>query len=253
MRLLKTILAIAVLSLPSYSTAREGDPVIKPSYTLESEKDLEFLDGQLRTPENLEQLSKIAYSNPPGTPEAGAYIILENENIKVSKAENAVSATLLKLENIINKEIDEIKARDELDTIITNNFLKNGDTTCAPSNMNDIYWKQNADRFAEIRYELHNKNLEELRRVAVQVTPIIKNRYFMEEPKNINYIELARMHTHNNGTGPSEIDICLSRETGFNYLVLSYDFAKAPNEARIYALIKGKVKILGNYNLKKPN
>src|SRR3989344_3481747 len=225
MRLLKTILAIAVLSLPSYSTAREGDPVIKPSYTLESEKDLEFLDGQLRTPENLKQ----------------------------SKAENAVSATLLKLENIINKEIDEIKARDELDTIITNNFLKNGDTTCAPSNMNDIYWKQNADRFAEIRYELHNKNLEELRRVAVQVTPIIKNRYFMEEPKNINYIELARMHTHNNGTGPSEIDICLSRETGFNYLVLSYDFAKAPNEARIYALIKGKVKILGNYNLKKPN
>ena len=117
--------------------------------------------------------------------------------------------------------------------------------------MNDKYWRENADKFKKMQIELNGFDMISLRNVARDLLPTVKSRYFMAALETDgNYFELARMHTHNNLTEPSEIDVCLSRETGIDYLVLSYNLDKDPLKAKLYSVIKGKVKIVGEYDLK---
>ena len=254
MKVLRNLLTIIVLILSNNAYTKDGDLVIKPSYkcNLERVQDVKFLDRELRKKENLESLSKIAYSSPQGTAEAGAYILIKNGEIEIVEAKNLAIEVVSELEDIVNGPEHVESARIILNTIINTYFITNGNTKCAPSNMNDNYWKESAEKFTKIRMELDDMNMTLLRNAAIELVPAVKSRYFMETlERDGNYSEIARLHTHNNLTEPSEIDKCLSRETGIDYLVLSYDLEKNPVKAKLYSVIKGKVKVVGEYDLKR--
>lgn len=219
---------------------------IQETFDLGIEVDHYFEDGKIDflktriTPETIKELSDLIKTNLEGTAEVGGEFYFIEKRVRFYPAPNQNLQTIEELEN---RNLEDHATFAYMKELLDSRFSGTGH--CMPGN-SDVNWQYRIKKTREA-IEDSEKEIGDSTIALNNLIENLKDTYVKGDV--IGYprgIFLGDLHTHNNGTGFSDVDLCISHSR--TLFLVSHNHPNS-NMFNLYVAKNGKVVDLGGHNI----